>query len=473
MPPQIATAVFLLLVGCLFWLDRDAESKTSRGLWLAVFWLCINGSHPVSWWLSLFGLAERPLADASHLSELYLDGSPIDRFASTSLLIIGLWIAASRHKRVGVFLRNNAPILAFVAYCGISVLWSDYSFVAFKRWVKSLSDIVIVLVVLTDHEPFVAMRRLLSRVVFILVPLSVLFVKYYPDLGREYNKWTYVPAYSGVTETKNELGMLCLIFGLGSIWRILAARKVTENSQRRRQMLAHGVIVLMVLWLFYLANSMTSIMCFSLATVVIIAAQMTRMGRKPAVMRFLVAVFVLASAAALFSGGGGAVLSTMGRDPTLTGRTNIWQSVLSVSGNPFTGTGFESFWLGDRLQQIWKMTMPGLQEAHNGYLEVYLNLGFMGLALLLIVIATGYRNSMTQFRYDASTGSLSLAYFAVGVIYSFTEAGFRETTLIWTFFLLASSRFPQTSRPAPEHAVLPSPAEGEAWFDTSYANSPA
>ena len=74
----------------------------------------------------------------------------------------------------------------------------------------------------------------------------------------------------------------------------------------------------------------------------------------------------------------------MGRDSTLTGRTEIWTHVLWVAGNPLLGTGFESFWLGDRLANVWSI-MPGIQEAHNGYLEVYLNLGWIGVTLLAVI----------------------------------------------------------------------------------------
>jgi len=133
----------------------------------------------------------------------------------------------------------------------------------------------------------------------------------------------------------------------------------------------------------------------------------------------------------------------MGRDPTLTGRTGIWGAVISVSGNPLLGTGYESFWLGDRLQKIWAMTMDGLNEAHNGYLEIYLNLGWVGVTLLAFLIVTGYRNAVAAFRYDPDAGGLRLAYFVVAVIYSFTEAGFRETALVWIFFLFATSAVPE------------------------------
>ena len=66
----------------------------------------------------------------------------------------------------------------------VSLLWSDFPDVAFKRWTKALGDLVMVLVVLSDREPISAVKRLFSRTEFLLIPLSVLLIKYYPTLGR-------------------------------------------------------------------------------------------------------------------------------------------------------------------------------------------------------------------------------------------------------------------------------------------------
>ena len=81
----------------------------------------------------------------------------------------------------------------------------------------------------------------------------------------------------------------------------------------------------------------------------------------------------------------------MGRNPTLTDRTEVWSVILNQAGNPWVGTGFESFWLGPRLDRIWSIYSWHPGEAHNGYIEIYLNLGWTGLVLLAVVIATGYR----------------------------------------------------------------------------------
>jgi O-antigen ligase len=105
--------------------------------------------------------------------------------------------------------------------------------------------------------------------------------------------------------------------------------------------------------------------------------------------------------------------------------------------NPVIGTGFESFWLGNRLEAVWNMSVKGIQEAHNGYIELYLNLGYVGLFLLGWLIVSGYRNGVTALRREPNDGMLRLAYLTAILIFSMTEAGFRMLTPTWFAFLLA------------------------------------
>ncbi len=83
--------------------------------------------------------------------------------------------------------------------------------------------------------------------------------------------------------------------------------------------------------------------------------------------------------------------------------------------------------------------MPGLplNEAHNGYIEIYLELGFVGLALLLFVLFDGYRRSVSAFRREPALASLFIAYILTAMIYCLTEAGFRMVGAIWIFLLLS------------------------------------
>jgi O-antigen ligase len=127
-----------------------------------------------------------------------------------------------------------------------------------------------------------------------------------------------------------------------------------------------------------------------------------------------------------------------------------------LAGNPFFGTGFESFWLGKRLETMWAYNRD-IHQAHNGYLETYLNLGWVGLALLAAVLATGYRRVVNGVRRHQEAGSLWLALFVVAIIYNFTEAAFGMMSLVWLFLLLAIMSL---SRPAA--AALRVPAYSES-----------
>ena len=166
-------------------------------------------------------------------------------------------------------------------------------------------------------------------------------------------------------------------------------------------------------------------------------------GRRMWVVHLLVAAVVCLAVFALFLDAGGGLVASLGRDPTLTGRTAIWNAVLAMSANPLVGTGFESFWMGDRLDKAQKLIGPGVQEAHNGYLELYLNLGWIGIGLLSVLIVTGYRNVIATLRRDPHTGRLRLAFFVAAITYSFTEAGFRMMSLTWIAFLLAIIAVPK------------------------------
>src|SRR5213594_940358 len=207
MPQGVATVVYALVILALVLLDRDRESRVSPALWIPVAWVSIGASRAVSQWFGVTPAMGSP--------EQYLEGSPIDRFILTGLLAAGLIVLLARGRRTGTFLRANGPILLFFLYCAVSVLWSDYPEVAFKRWTRAAGDVVMVLVILTDTDPSAAVKRLLARTAFLLIPVSVLLIKYYPDLARGYihEFWTgtWTPYVTGVATGKNSLGYVCLV----------------------------------------------------------------------------------------------------------------------------------------------------------------------------------------------------------------------------------------------------------------------
>ncbi|MBZ5581659.1 MAG: O-antigen ligase family protein [Acidobacteriia bacterium] len=377
-----------------------------------------------------------PAATQSNSADQYLDGSPFDAAVYGALIIAGVFTLAARHKRLSPILQRHRLLIVFFAYCAVSILWAEYPFVSFKRWIKASGDVVMALVIVTDPAPASAVQKVLARVGFVIMPLSILLIKYFPDLGREYNRWSWAVMYRGATQTKNSLGMVCLVVALASLWRFVNISTAPVMKCRLRRLLAHGSVLSMALWLLWLANSITSVSCFFTAGAVTLVARLKCFRRRPALVHFLVLGLACICVSVLFLSAADSVLRTMGRDPTLTGRTEIWRIATALRGNALVGVGYESFWLGARLQRLWD-TMPGIQEAHNGYLEVFLNLGWIGLILLALLMLAGYRSIVRAFRTDARWGCLGLAFFVSALIYNFTEAGFRLLSPTWFAFLLA------------------------------------
>src|SRR5262249_15625972 len=136
----------------------------------------------------------------------------------------------------------------------------------------------------------------------------------------------------------------------------------------------------------------------------------------------------------------------------LTDRTHIWSVLLGMDTNPLFGTGYESFWLGSRLDVVFQKAGEHINEAHNGYLEVYLNLGAIGLLLLVAFLITAYVNICKQ---DVSSrtnfASLTLALWAVAVMYNITEASFKHG-LMWLSLLLGAISLAPREDPAPDES---------------------
>jgi exopolysaccharide production protein ExoQ len=459
MPQAVATVIYVVGILGLFYLDRDEDLRMSKALWIPAVWLFLISSRGVSLWLGM--------APGLRSTEAYVEGSPIDMAVFTSLLIAALAVVIGRTERVGPLLQKNGPILLFFAFCAVSILWSDFPFVAFKRWIKALGDLAMVLIILTEPEPMGALKRLITRLGFILFPLSVLLGKYYPHLGRRLtNSWT--EEITGVTTQKNTLGVICMLYGVGFLWMLATVYRDRADPNRTRRLAAYGTILITIVWLLAACNSTTAIAGVAMAGGVMLLATRPSVVRKPAVVHMLVLAVLFVALFPIFLDS--SVLSAVGKDPTLTGRTETWKLLLSIPINRWVGTGFESFWLGNRLQTLWD-AYPNfyINEAHNGYIEVYLNLGLVGVSLLGLLLFTGYRKIIAAFHWDPELGVLLLGFFLAVLFESLTEAAFRMLYPSWIFLLLATIAASQVD--ALEAVAQPGnePAEYAQWVGAESA----
>jgi exopolysaccharide production protein ExoQ len=416
----------------LFFLDRDPSTRNSKALWLPVIWLWIAGSRSVSAWFGIGGGSAGALAST-------LDGSPLDAAIYAGLMVAGIIVVFHRKDRTSTLIRTSIPVLIYFLYCMISVTWSPIPEPAFKRWTKDVGDLVMVLVLVTDGQPIAALRRLFSRLGFILFPVSIFLIRY-TELGRGYDP-DGSPMNTGVTTNKNSLGLIVYLVSLGALWNLRALLKDKEAPNRTRRLVAQGTLLTFGIVLLQMAHSATSIACFILGCGLILATNLRAIRTRPARVNALCLGIVLVGGLTMLFGGESIVTGALGRQENLSGRTDIWAASIAAADNPVIGTGFESFWnvnvekVARGLPGYWDI--HNLVSAHNGYLEVYLDLGLVGLCLIALILISGYRNAIKTFQREPELGSLILAYIAAGTIYSITEAGFRVLGPSWIFLLLA------------------------------------
>ncbi len=441
MPPEIASFVFVIGIIWLFLLDRDREVHVSKALCLPFIWLWLTSSRSVTEWVAIAGFGP-PLA--TNQTNMYMEGTPLDRNVLIGLMILGL-VVLLRRRGFAALVRANLPIVLFLLYGAVSTLWSDFPEVTIRRWFKAVGCLLMVMVVLSERDRDAAMRRLFVWAGFLLIPLSVLLIKYYPAIGQNsiivnISTWQLSPV--GVTTHKNSLGGICEVYGIVFLWHFLTAYGDRQCPHRKRHLIAHGVALAMVAWLFVQANSVTALSSFLLGAALLIAIGTRVLGRKRWLVHLFVVSLVAVPFATLFLELGGSALQGMGRDSTLTGRTEIWARVIALVNNPVVGTGFESFWLGGRLEAMHRYQLS-LNEAHNGFVEFYISLGWIGILFLAFLIVRGYRNIITWFRRNPKTGNLRLALFVIVIVSSFTEAAFRTESISWIVFLLITMVTPE------------------------------
>jgi exopolysaccharide production protein ExoQ len=418
MPPSIAVLVFVLGIAGLFYLNRDSSARTSKALWLPVIWLWIHGSRSVAAWL---GISVR-------------DDSPIDQVLGGILLLLGV-IVLARRKHVFRLLKYNWPIALYFFYSLVSIAWADFPGHGTKRWFKALGDLVMVLVLVTDIQPAEALKRFFSRVGFILIPVSVLLLRYFPNLGHGYDL-SGRQTNTGVTTDKNMLGVVTLVLALGAFWQILELLRDSKRLHRSRQLLAQAVLLYFGITLLFAAHSATSGACFILGSGMMVATSRPIFRNRPMAVHAFVFVILLVGVLTVLLGGQGAAAEAIGRDAHFHGRTEVWELLVTMSPDPILGAGFENFWFGPRLERIWYV-FPLTNEAHDGYLEVYLNLGLLGLGLIVLILTQGYLKAVAAFRRDPALGNLLVAIILTAAIYSITEAGFRMLDPIWIVLLLS------------------------------------
>jgi len=429
MPPFLGLLVyFVLMLVLLRWSKDPADSPA---LWVPVIWLLIMSSRLLSQWL---GLVQTSAATA------FEEGSALDRAVFLLLIILGLRILTTRNLNWAELFARNSGLMLFLVFTLASVMWSDFPYISFKRWFRDLGTYVMVLVVLSDPHPLIAISTVIRRFSSIVLFLSLILIKYYPGMAIVYDPWLGKPEYVGATTSKNMLGVVCLISGLFYFWDTLGRWPERKTPEARRVLVANIALMAVTWKLLMLSNSATSQGCLFLGCLImmIVRSRWAKANPRLVTTGIPVGLAGLALLDFLFDLSS-TVAGLFGRDPTLTGRTGIWDAVLAVQTNPLIGVGYQSFWMGGRLAAVWSSLNAWfpLSEAHNGYLETYLNLGFIGLLLLIVFMLSSCRTVFRQIVVSPHFASFSVAFWTITVFYNLTESAF-GASLLWFVLLLCA-----------------------------------
>ncbi len=462
LPPSIAACLF---VGFILWLFRRYSKEAgamSYGLWVPFIWVAINVSRPIGYWF--VNGTEAAASETIDLSQ----GSFIDRNTYLILICAGVFVLLRRRVNWSSFLASGRWLWIFYFYLLLSVLWSDYTFISFKRWFKDAGDLVMILIILSEKDPIEAIRGIFIRCAYLLVPLSVLFIKWYPDIGRYYNHWTWTTGYSGITLGKNQLGLLCMLSGLFLLWQIVDVYPARGMKTRLRNLWPDLLVLVMCLWMLWIAGSATASFSFVLGAIVffgtrlrVIRSNFGSLGWVLAGVALLMLLFTVSS------GFRGTIAGALGRDVTLTTRTEIWERALELKTNPLIGSGFFSTWLAPEAASMVK-EWGGLAHAHNGYLETYLNSGAIGVLLLLAVLASAGKNAKRQLYQRSTAGYLFISLFLVALFYNYTEVTFNRSNVVGMFLWLMSAYGVAVTSEQDREVILT-----DVGKSSSFANIPA
>jgi exopolysaccharide production protein ExoQ len=441
MPPSIALALTLVFMAFLFTRDFREKPNVTSALWLPFLWIIVGpGSRFLSQWLGIFGLQVGGVTVE--------DGSPIDAAFYFMVIAAGLLVLHKRRISCPEFIQKNRWLAFYLAFCLVAVLWSDFPYVSLKRWIKLLGDPVMALVVLTEPDILEALPVLMKRCAYVMLPLSILFIKYFPGLGRIYDVWTGTPMNTGIAMNKNELGFDCWILGTVLFWYLVQVFQWERNRVRRNELILVGGLLAMDLWLIKEAQSASSLVGLMLGAVIILFLGSRWVNRQRA-GAYLLTGIIVSAVAGIGLGLFGGVIHLLGRNETLTGRTDIWHMLWNWNVNPIIGTGFESFWLGDRREAVQNL-YPGLNEAHNGYLETYLNLGAIGVVITVAMLLATFAKSNRELLRNFEFGRLRMAYLIAFIVYNWTEAAFRLNAFPFFMFFLVAIDIPKLKAYATE-----------------------
>ncbi|MEZ6022978.1 MAG: O-antigen ligase family protein [Hyphomonadaceae bacterium] len=331
-----------------------------------------------------------------------------------------------------------APLLVgLVALALASTLWSIDGGATLRRvvWLALTMGFSLYLAWRYDWR---GLLQVLAGAFLVLVAGSLLLGALAPSIGRM--TFEHPGAWSGLWTHKNTLG------GIMALGVPACACAAFVASQRRWlwSATALGAFALVLL-----STSKTALIASMLGLGVIALGALIRRGPLTAIVAASgVAVAVIVGAGVVLLAPD-LLVTMLGRDLTLTGRTDIWQAAApAVAAQPWLGYGYYAFWLPDDGPAYWirETVQWEVASAHSGWLEMALGMGRIGVALFALQLAaTLWRGAGAVARVEA--GLWAPAFLAAFALYTLSESHvLQANNLFWTIYVAVAARLALDAR---------------------------
>ena len=284
--------------------------------------------------------------------------------------------------RLGQLRHIGLPLGAMLLWTLASTLWSVDPSLTLRRC-AAIDGLALVGVYAALRFGFAEMLRVMAWVAVIGLVASLVVAVLLPEDGLDYDG-----RLRGVLDHKNDLGGFAALSLLVAVSRLMLSPQIG----RLRVLVDVGLGALAVTCLF-LAHSATPIAVLMVAALTLVAARLLRNAHETTLALSPLLLGAGLIALVVFVVKMNEVAPVFGRDTELSGRTLIWQFALRmVWAHPLSGYGYGAFWSGSDSpgSAFWYLTHVAATHAHNGYLQVWLDVGLIGLALIVSAILTTF-----------------------------------------------------------------------------------
>lgn len=440
-----------MLIGCYslalyaYRWERNLSGKISFALLLPTLWMMRCASRGIDNW----NLISSPVR--------------LDPILVATLIVLGFFVLSKRNINWSDFIGKNFAFVLFYAWICLSVTWATELEDPVVKLFRPICDLTMAMIIATEKDPLKSTLSMFRRTAILLIPVSILLFKYYPDLGRMTAKNWNSDNWVGVSTHKNPLGQLCIVSAIGFMFTYFHLR--AAGATLRHQFIP----LLYLLMTAYILNgsghsrSSTSVTCLALAIMLFYYTHRLKANPQLAASNFVkvtILAGIFAGLLVIFDTSPQALVAQIqGKDPTLTDRTFLWDDVKRITGEnfPFTGAGYDGFFTTKYTSQFSGRVDNRPQQSHNGYLEVYANLGIVGLILLFFMIISALKNSLNGFKFDYDYHRFRFVILIMVVTMNYAEATFPRGTHLWWFGFLAIALSPpqqtrQIEQPQPNQS---------------------